>query len=171
MNYIWYIHTGTHTHTMCSHFSQSMIGPNKATGRSQKICHSTHWEGGTTIIRILSGFQPKQLQEAGFHLKDMMMAGYSFPEVLIAGDFPVQEVGPTVGYFIQPRGATSDSRRKKGSLGVGEAANRDFWWGTLFAVSTGKQVESEKTKYDIVIMWYSMFCILCMSTAWDFLQP
>ena len=83
------------------------------------------------IIHILSGFQPKQLQEAGFHLKDMMMAGYSFPEVLIAGDFPVQEVGPTVGYFFQPRGATSDSRRKKAifwqSGRVGEAANRDFW--------------------------------------------
>ena len=58
------------------------------------------------------GFQPKQLQQAGFHLKEMMMAGHCYPEVLVDGSFPVEQVAPTVSYFFSPLGATSDVETK-----------------------------------------------------------
>jgi hypothetical protein len=50
---------------------------------------------------------------------------------------------------------------------VGESANRNFWWVTLVAVSTSKQVETEKTRYYMI----AYVCIVCMSISWDFSHP
>lgn len=57
-----------------------------------------------------AGFQPKQLQDGGVHLAEMMVAGYSFPEVLMAGNFPAEQVGPTVRHLFTPGGATAMAR-------------------------------------------------------------
>ena len=84
------------------------------------------------------GFEPRQLQQAGFHLKEMMMDGHCFPEVLVDGGFPVEQVAPTVYYFFSPLGATSDVSSK----------NKDRTWGGLMSQVLGIKKIMTKLKLE-----------------------